>query len=336
MLLLVTIGLVVIAAVALVIGFVSSTVGWIYLSIACSAIAGAVLYVFSRMSRRRVATAPAAGPSPLTAPTPVTATSPVSPVTPEAPPLETVTILEELPPPVTTIKPDEPVPAAETAASATSGWEQPAPVTPLPAAASDEFDEDEEEEEEEVASPPSLADIAQAIHATSEPAPATSAADFPIDRYDDLRVSEILPQLGRLDSDELMVVRDAEAEGRARGTVLNRIDMLLSGPAPAPAPAPASTPARTPAKTAAATKSPAKKAVATKAVATKAVAKKAAAPAKTTATKAVAKKAAAPAKTPAKKAAAAKTTATATKAVAKKAAATAKTPAKKATKAVKK
>ena len=54
MLLLVTIGLVVVAAVALVIGFVSSTVAWIYVSIACSAVAGLVLYLFSRMSRRRV------------------------------------------------------------------------------------------------------------------------------------------------------------------------------------------------------------------------------------------------------------------------------------------
>ena len=67
MLLLVTIGLVVIAAVALVIGFVSSTVAWIYVSIVCSAIAGVVLYLFSRMSKRKmIATTPA--PSPLAPP----------------------------------------------------------------------------------------------------------------------------------------------------------------------------------------------------------------------------------------------------------------------------
>ncbi|MGH9177260.1 MAG: hypothetical protein ACRD0N_01710, partial [Acidimicrobiales bacterium] len=62
MLLLVTIGLVVVGAVSLVIGFVSNSLGPIYLSIACSVIAGVVLVVFSRMARRQEgAGAPAFG-----------------------------------------------------------------------------------------------------------------------------------------------------------------------------------------------------------------------------------------------------------------------------------
>ena len=53
MLLLLTIGLVLVATVALVIGFITSALAPIYVSIACSVLAAAVLVVFSRMSRRQ-------------------------------------------------------------------------------------------------------------------------------------------------------------------------------------------------------------------------------------------------------------------------------------------
>jgi hypothetical protein len=52
---------------------------------------------------------------------------------------------------------------------------------------------------------------------------------FPIEDYDDLRVAEILPILGELEDDELIDVRDREAAGKARGTILRRIDILLGG-----------------------------------------------------------------------------------------------------------
>ena len=52
-LLLLTIGLVVVGAVALVIGFVTGNQPPIFISIACSVLAAAVLVVFSRMSRRQ-------------------------------------------------------------------------------------------------------------------------------------------------------------------------------------------------------------------------------------------------------------------------------------------
>lgn len=61
--------------------------------------------------------------------------------------------------------------------------------------------------------------------------------DFPIDRYDDLRANEILPLLAQLDTEDLKMVREEEAAGKARTSVLSRIDVLLarSGPSAAAA-----------------------------------------------------------------------------------------------------
>jgi hypothetical protein len=52
--------------------------------------------------------------------------------------------------------------------------------------------------------------------------------DFPIDRYDDLRVNEILPLLSNLDREDLKVVREEETAGKGRASILSRIDMLLA------------------------------------------------------------------------------------------------------------
>jgi hypothetical protein len=51
---------------------------------------------------------------------------------------------------------------------------------------------------------------------------------FPIPDYDDLRVNEILPLLTRLDTGELQEVRDREAAGKKRATILRRIDELVA------------------------------------------------------------------------------------------------------------
>ncbi|HET9770375.1 MAG TPA: hypothetical protein VFS16_05760, partial [Acidimicrobiia bacterium] len=64
--------------------------------------------------------------------------------------------------------------------------------------------------------------------------------DFPIDRYDNLKVNEILPLLSSLDREDLKVVREEETAGKARASILSRIDMLLArdvtgGRPPAPA-----------------------------------------------------------------------------------------------------
>jgi hypothetical protein len=69
------------------------------------------------------------------------------------------------------------------------------------------------------------------------------ARDFPIDGYDDLRVTEILPLLANLGSDDLKMVREEEAAGKARASIMARIDGLLArnvgGPRPAQAKRPA-------------------------------------------------------------------------------------------------
>jgi len=63
---------------------------------------------------------------------------------------------------------------------------------------------------------------------------------FPIEDYDDLRASEILPLLPELDDDELDMVRERERTGSARASILHRVDALLevepadAGPGPVP------------------------------------------------------------------------------------------------------
>ena len=70
---------------------------------------------------------------------------------------------------------------------------------------------------------------------------------FPIEEYDDLRASEILPLLPELDDDELEMVQERESNGAARSSILRRIEALLGAPvagedvgADAPAPTPVS------------------------------------------------------------------------------------------------
>ena len=67
--------------------------------------------------------------------------------------------------------------------------------------------------------------------------------DFPIDRYDELRVTEILPLLANLGSEDLKMVREEEAAGKARASILARIDGLLGRSVGGARPAPAKRPA---------------------------------------------------------------------------------------------
>jgi hypothetical protein len=72
--------------------------------------------------------------------------------------------------------------------------------------------------------------------------------EFPIDRYDELRVTEILPLLATLGADDLKMVREEEAGGKARASILSRIDGLLARDVGAGRPAPAgAAPAKRPA-----------------------------------------------------------------------------------------
>ena len=106
---------------------------------------------------------------------------------------------------------------------------------------------------------------------------------FPIEDYDRLTVSQVISLLGQLDREELALVREREAAGRNRGTILANIDRRLGRAAPsrrpraatvAEAPAPAATAPRArraPAKKAAKAAPAVKKTTARKAPARKAV-----------------------------------------------------------------
>jgi hypothetical protein len=336
-LLLVTIGLVLVGAVALVIGFISNTLGWIYLSILCSVIAAGVLVLFSRMSRQQPAVAGGDGPAPL----PEGALSGLG-----EPPTEAVAVPEAVAAvgvgeagfPIAdydTLRVNEILPKL-------SGLE----LEQLDAVREREtagksratvlmrIDElIDQVEAEEAASEAAAAGLAGsgAELAAAEVGASTGAAtaagdeldniDDLIEDYDKLSINQIIPLLAELDEDELEDVAAYEEDHKNRAKIIDRIDALLEGEAPAPLPE---------AKKAPAKKAAAKKAATKAAPAKKAPAKKAAA---TPAKKAPAKKAAAPAK---KAAAPAKKTAAKKAAPAKKAAAPAKKTAAKATKAAKK
>lgn len=324
MLLLLTIALVLVGAVSLVIGFVGGEQLPIFISIACSLLAGGVLVVFSRMSRRQGAPATSGGPAPLG--------DEAAPATARQEAVSDAEVEEAV---------NEPEPAAASRGREFAADEFPiedydellvSEILPLLA----ELDVDElevvrereqsgkaratllrrieqlaegEAEGEPTVATPSFAARATAVDEEEELVDGEDELMFPIEDYDDLRVSEILPLLPELYDDELELVAEREREGSNRASILNRIDDLLGGePEPAPAPK------RAAPKKAAPKKAPARKTAAKKAAPVrKLTPSKKAAPAK----KAAAKKAA-----PAKRAATAtKKTAAKKKAATKKAAA---------------
>jgi hypothetical protein len=273
-LLLVTLALVTASLVLLVLGFVQSALGFIYVSMVCAGVAGVALFVFARLAKRRATVLAAAGLAlgevrrsgsrPADRPTrEVSLPAPDPADADPEPPLAR----------------DEPTPAAfgvDHELGHRDGWEE-------------GDDESASDWSDEVV--------------------------FPIEDYDDLRVSEILPLLIELEADELQEVRDRETAGKARTSITVRIDQLLgvggapktspravrSRPEPAPAKAAAvrkrAAPAKpTPAKTTAA-KATAAKATAAKATAAKATAAKATAAKKSAPSRAKAAAKAAPAQT---------------------------------------
>lgn len=331
MLLLLTIALVLVGAVALVIGFISGEQVPIFISIACSLLAGAVLFAFSRMSRRQAAPAAAGGPAPLGAAGEAAVADAVAEHDEEQPvPASGSDEFEEVEEPVR-----ERVAAGvgARAAASSGGGEWSADDFPiedydellvseiLPLLTELEADELEmvhtreqdgkaratllrriEQLQEEGGGEPTMATARverEPVGTVARPAAIVEDEEeeedlgddeddlmFPIEDYDDLRVSEILPLLPELYDDELELVAERERGGANRSSILNRIDELLGGGAPAPAPKKAAPKRAAPKKTAP------KKTAAKKTAAKKAAPKKAAAK-KTTAKKATAKKTAA-------------------------------------------
>ena len=307
MLLLVTILLVLIAAITLLIGIFSDNLALIFVSIGASALAAIVLGVLSQVSKRKdKGPAVATGPEPLPAREPVTTGASSRQAEQAAASIAQV---------------GEPVGAPADAPTSTMpavGSDRGLPIADydslrvneiLPAL--DDLDLDQLEEiaqheetnknrttilnriddlmdelEAEEASG-GVTDVAAAavesIEEIGEPVVATAAATssvaadgFPIPDYDDLDEDELIPLLDELDADQLEAVADREEAGQNRDAVLDAIDDrldILEGivPAPAPAAAVAAAPKKAASKVAATAKKAPSKAPAKKAAAKKAV-----------------------------------------------------------------
>jgi hypothetical protein len=267
----VTIGLVVVGAVSLVIGFVQNSLPPIYVSIVCSLLAAAVLVVFSRLSRRQAATATVGGAAPLGGPRGA----------PAAAPARSPEVAEEL-----TVVPS---PSQREAPFPIADYDdlKVAEILPL----LDELDDEElnqvldrEKDDRDRATivrrvEDLLRPTVVVLGARGREGAAGSAPDaageeedvvFPIADYEELRIGEILPLLPELDDVELVMVREREVGGRNRASVLRGIADLLGEPAPvneAPKRAPAKKAApkkAAPTKTAASTRTAAAKSTAAK------------------------------------------------------------------------
>ena len=274
-LLLVTIGLVLVGAVSLVIGFVSNSLGPIYLSIVCSVIAGIVLILFSRMAKRQGVPAAAGGAAPAPAPVGLAAAPPEA--EPEAA-TEAVHVLpagaadgefpiadyddlrvNQILPLLSELDPDE---LAEVRRREAQGRNRGTILARIDQAARSAASRDE----------------APAAVAAPVARPASSGdGAFPIADYDELKVGEIIPLLDELDDDELEAVAEREEQGRNRAAIISRIDAIFGEPAPAPAARRAAPARRTAPRKAAARRAPARRAApAKRAAPRKAAAKKAA------------------------------------------------------------
>lgn len=216
---LVSFALVVAATITLVVGLLQSGLTLIYVSIACSVLAGLVLAV--AVLRGRPEEAPAAPARATPTPTPTPTPSP-APAATGARSWETSSTATA---PATPPPSPEPAPAASwrppSAEEEPEAEREPQYAGALAgrlfgrrddATAQMSVTEVEEEEEEEEAE-----DV--------EP------DGFPIPDYDRLRASEILRQLGDLTPGQLEAVRAREVAGMNRFTVLSRIDAQLEASA---------------------------------------------------------------------------------------------------------
>lgn len=308
MLLLVTILLVLIAAVTLLIGIFGDNLALIFVSIGASALAAIVLAVLSQMSRRKArdATTAATAPEPLATEPAVTSApagvTPVAAAPPEAPTLTdapvaaaaggTATAVATLPiAGYDSLRVNEILPKLEgldldqleevaqheestknrtTILNRIDELMDQLEAEEAGAPVADAVDADVAEEADE--------ELAEAIESGDTVPEAAVSGGFPIPDYESLGEDDVIAMLGDLDADELEEVAEYEETHANRDRVLDAIDDRLDeleGIAPAAgAPAAAATPSAT------VKKATTKKASAKKAVAKKAAAKRAATPAK--------------------------------------------------------
>ena len=234
MLVLVSFVLVLAAAVTLVIGLLQSGLTLIYLSIACSVLAGVVLAV--AVLRGRPEPKPAAAGRSFAPPAPSPAAQVPASVGAPAANAETTSSWSSPsapPPPPPAYTP----PAAErTEDSATKAAGaallgrlrgrrgdgdkdkgDDAPPADVPAV-------DVEPEPIITAAPGGTTQMP----AVSTPVAAEDEDGFPIPDYDRLRATELLARLPALDRNQLEAVRDREAAGKNRFTVMSRVESLLA------------------------------------------------------------------------------------------------------------
>ena len=202
---LVSFALVVVATITLVVGLLQSGLTLIYVSIACSVLAGLVLAV--AVLRGRPEEAPAAAPA---RPAPVSTGAGPGPSTP---------------PPTAPV--NRPWQAAEPSPATAGGstWGATSTAEPPPAPAPPPPEPEREPEYAGISSRPWASDRTAQMDVVEDDS--GSDEDFPIPDYDRLRASEILRLLPGLSPGELERVRAREVSGMNRFTVLSRIDAQL-------------------------------------------------------------------------------------------------------------
>ncbi|MGI8752599.1 MAG: hypothetical protein ACR2MN_09870 [Acidimicrobiales bacterium] len=273
MLLIVTVGLVLAGIVLLIIGLVLPGPGYIYLSMACAVLAALTLFVFSRLARR---SAGRSGRSERPEPVERGERRPSAPVTGNLAPEPKTDDTAVVPAAGGTTEAGtakDSTTVSGRVAQGAAGWQPPVRSGSTGGSAVDaDGVDDDVDVDDEVDDIPAAVEVGAHQPVAAAGARPSSAANavtdtdgdavdedwddddwddefvFPIEDYDDLRVAEILPILVELEDDELIDVRDREAAGKARGTILRRIETLLGGrseaeAAPA-APAPATPAAR--------------------------------------------------------------------------------------------
>ncbi|MBW3575306.1 MAG: hypothetical protein KY450_10615, partial [Actinobacteria bacterium] len=187
MLVLISFGLVLVATVLLVLGLVAggTSLALIYVSIACSLVAGIVLVVATVIRRpREEAAAPSRPQAPREEPAP--------------------SFADQRPVPEPSPESTAPVSAVRAAPTYTPARRQPAMAS--------------------VATGGGAGDDGDFDGAAGPVAQSGDDDVFPIEDYDQLRVTEILPLLAELDDDELEEVEARERSRKGRVRVLNRIE----------------------------------------------------------------------------------------------------------------
>ena len=236
MLVLVSFVLVLAAAVTLVVGLLQSGLTLIYLSIACSVLAGVVLAVAVLRGRPepRVAAAPRSFTPPARQQVPASVGAPTTGAQPTTSWSAPTTDMPESPPPPST--PPPPPPPAPTPAPSDDAATKAAGTALLGRLRSRRGQQVQEEPSVAAAAAPEPEPEPSDVTMEMPVTPAGREADdgFPIPDYDRLRATELLSRLPELDRNQLEAVRDRETAGKNRFTILSRVDALLAaqeGPA---------------------------------------------------------------------------------------------------------